>query len=240
MGNIKNLTSFFKAENLVQSNNVKQNKSAKNIKNEIIDFGCNMYNSLNKAVTGDISQECINAIQAAYEEIGISEDLDEKGEGHNTGEMLKYGGREGDAWCASFVSWLYGEGQDKESNDNTFGYKIAVSDIKKAAGEEYWGDVKDYSPKPGDIMIQKENGASHTGIVVFSDNNYIYTIEGNAGDAVRAKKYEKGGNEYQKISGYVKMNEWTKQDDSQDESLNLLSMNLASFENADKIAKKTI
>ncbi|MBQ2811365.1 MAG: hypothetical protein IJF12_04260, partial [Alphaproteobacteria bacterium] len=46
------------------------------------------------------------------------------------------------------------------------------------------------------------------GMVVKTDGNYIYTIEGNAGDKVRAKKYAKNGNAVNKISGYIRMNEW--------------------------------
>lgn len=61
----------------------------------------------------------------------------------------------------------------------------------------------------GYIMIQKSNGASHTGIVVGVDDKYIYTIEGNSGDAVRERKYEIGSSAYSKISGWIRMNEWS-------------------------------
>lgn len=186
----------------------------------------------------DVTQECAQAILKAYDELGVSEDLDDEGEGHNSGEILKYGGKEGDAWCASFVSWLYGEGQGKENNDNTFGYQISVSQLMKLAqDEEFFGDVESYSPKPGDIMIQKENGSSHTGLYIASDDKYIYTIEGNAQDAVRAKRYDKNGEEYKKISGYIKMSEWTK-DDS--DIVSFASFKSVDFEDADEISKKTV
>jgi hypothetical protein len=56
-------------------------------------------------------------------------------------------------------------------------------------------------------MIQQENGASHTGIVVACDDEYVYTIEGNSSDAVRQRRYSLS--DYSKISGYIRMNEWT-------------------------------
>ena len=58
-------------------------------------------------------------------------------------------------------------------------------------------------------MIQKSNGASHTGIVVGCDGEYVYTIEGNSSNAVRERKYKIGSSSYGKISGWIRMNEWT-------------------------------
>lgn len=148
------------------------------------------------------TEKVANAVDAAIGEIGTSEAT-----GNNDGEILKYGGKEGDAWCASFASWSYG---GLEDNSDTFGYQIGVYELAqegKKAG--YYSDVSEYEPIPGDIMIQQSNGASHTGLVVGSDENYIYTVEGNAGDAVRAKKYAKDGESIQKNSGYIRMNEWT-------------------------------
>lgn len=160
-------------------------------------------------IESGVSEATANAIKLAFEEIGVSEDLDADGIGHNTGEMLKYGGAEGDAWCAGFVSWLYGSGQDRD-NSSTFGYEIGVWELSQdAVNAGYYSDKSEYTPVAGDIMIQQNNGASHTGMVVKTDNEYVYTIEGNAGDKVRAKKYKLDGEGYQKISGYIRMNEWT-------------------------------
>ena len=41
-----------------------------------------------------------------------------------------------------------------------------------------------YTPQPGDIVFFGPNGGSHTGIVVKSDANNVYTIEGNTSDRV--------------------------------------------------------
>ena len=43
---------------------------------------------------------------------------------------------------------------------------------------------EEYTPKSGDIVFFLSNGASHTGIVAYCDNSYIYTIEGNRSNKV--------------------------------------------------------
>jgi len=150
-----------------------------------------------------LTEETRKAIELAYSQLGVYED-----KGDNRGTMEKYGGRAGDPWCASFVSWLYGKGQ--EGSDSPITYTAAVSGLRDQAQKAgYYSKVGTYTPVPGDIMIQKSNGASHTGIVVGVDDKYIYTIEGNSGDAVRERKYEIGSSAYSKISGWIRMNEWT-------------------------------
>ena len=164
----------------------------------------------NAKIAGEYSQDGLtdltrNAVELAYQELrlGVHEDA-----GDNRGTMEKYGGNPGDPWCASFVSWLYGAGQPDSSSPIT--YTASVSGLRDQAKEAgYYSEVGTYTPVPGDIMIQKSNGASHTGIVVGVDDKYIYTIEGNSGDAVRERKYEIGSSSYQSISGWVRMNEWT-------------------------------
>ncbi len=144
------------------------------------------------------------AIELAFSQLGIYEDA-----GDNRGTMEKYGAGAGVPWCAAFVSWLFGEGQGVNSN-NPLDFTASVSNLRDQAQEAgYYSEVGSYMPVPGDIMIQKSNGASHTGIVVAVDGNTIYTIEGNSGDAVRLREYEIGGSSYQKISGWIRMNEWT-------------------------------
>ena len=144
------------------------------------------------------------AIELAFSQLGIYEDA-----GDNRGTMEKYGAGAGVPWCAAFVSWLFGKGQDSNSN-NPLDFTASVSNLRSQAQEAgYYSEVGSYTPVPGDIMIQKSKGASHTGIVVAVYGNTIYTIEGNSGDAVRLREYEIGGSSYQKISGWIRMNEWT-------------------------------
>ena len=170
------------------------------------------------------------AVELAYSQLGVYEDA-----GDNRGTMLKYGGRAGDPWCASFVSWLYGAGQSE--NESPISYTAGVSGLRdQAVAAGYYSKVDTYTPVPGDIMIQKSNGASHTGIVVGYDGEYVYTIEGNTSDAVRERKYKIGGSEYQKISGWIRMNEWSGGSNNVDGTTYIAN---ADSEDADKKKRST-
>ena len=50
-------------------------------------------------------------------------------------------------------------------------------------------------------------GGAHVGMVINSDKDYVYTIEGNADNEVRAKKYLKSSEKYAEVSGYIRMND---------------------------------
>lgn len=171
-----------------------------------------------------------NAVELAYSQLGVYEDA-----GDNRGTMEKYGGAPGAPWCASFVSWLYGKGQS--GNDSPLQYTASVDGLRtQAASAGYYSKVGTYEPVPGDIMIQESNGASHTGIVVGYDGEYVYTIEGNSSDAVRERKYKVGGSEYQKISGWIRMNEWSGGSSNVDGKTYISDSN---SEDADKKNRKT-
>ena len=184
-------------------------------------------------IENGVAPEVANAIAMAYGEIGVGEDyvvgtvsgdmeyptLDANGNTTllskenggiqaNTGEMEKYGGRKGDAWCVKFLSWLYGDGQginfsDKFSSPNA---DISVSSIREEANNkgQYSTVESGYQPVPGDIMVF---GGAHVGMVINSDKDYVYTIEGNADNEVRAKKYLKSSEKYAEVSGYIRMND---------------------------------
>lgn len=86
------------------------------------------------------------------------------------------------AWCAMFVSWCwYHAGLSNE---------LLVKYCSCSAGKEWCENKgifhykKDYTPKSGDIVFFLSSGSSHTGIVVYCDGTYIYTIEGNASNRV--------------------------------------------------------
>lgn len=146
---------------------------------------------------GTIGKTAAQALANATGEIGVREST-----GHNDGaQIAKYrnGVDNNAAWCASFVSWCY------KGND-VFGYQPSVSGIQMAAQRQNLYAQRDsYTPKPGDVMIQK-NGASHTGIVESVDpDGTIHTIEGNSSNSVRRRTYKPGSKGYNTISGWVKM-----------------------------------
>ncbi len=149
-----------------------------------------------------------DALELAQQELqkGVSEIS-----GNNDGaEIDKYrnGAANGQPWCASFVSWIYGAGQNSD-NAATFGYDASVAGIRsKAQSAGYYAAKGSYTPQAGDLMIQ-ENNASHVGVVTGVDaDGTIHTIEGNSSDQVAQRTYAPGSSGYNKISGWVQMNEW--------------------------------
>ena len=115
--------------------------------------------------------------------------------------------KQGSAWCAIFICWLYCQneimgpskaytmlGCPKNKNDNC------------AAGVPYlWSylKAKGYhvtSPKAGDIIFL--NGNKHVGIVEKVDANKVYTIEGNKSNAVKRSSY---GLTSKSIYGYMRV-----------------------------------
>lgn len=87
-----------------------------------------------------------------------------------------------DDWCAEFVSYVF----DKSGNVDKItpylsvdtGKDDAIASAKKGNGTWHNASDKDYQPQRGDIFYK--NG--HTGIVIASDDEYIYTIEGNTSE----------------------------------------------------------
>ena len=104
-------------------------------------------------------------------------------------------------WCACFVSWCA----------NECGY-IDEGIIPKFAGCEWsgkpwfksrglWQD-NSYIPSPGTIIFfdwDHDGIADHVGIVEKVEDNYVYTIEGNADSKVKQRKYPLGDS---RIDGY--------------------------------------
>lgn len=84
-----------------------------------------------------------------------------------------------DNWCAEFVTYSF----DKSGNIDKItpylsvetGKNQAIASANKGVGSWHNASDKDYQPKRGDIFYK----SGHTGIVIASDENYIYTIEGN-------------------------------------------------------------
>lgn len=97
-------------------------------------------------------------------------------------------------WCSEFVTWNVFH---TEAN----GVKLSSYLNKKCQSAGCWvkycknhsntkfHSVSGYSPKEGDLIFYsyRGNGASHIGIVRYSDNKKVYTIEGNVSDKVRKR-----------------------------------------------------
>ncbi len=150
------------------------------------------------------STKAQRAVQAALSQVGVQE----IGNTNNGAEINKYrnGVQNGVAWCASFVSWCYGQGQN-DNNNKTFGYTASSQDIREKAEKAgyYKKSNSGYTPKVGDVVIWNYgSGKGHAAIVsaVNSDGTF-QTVEGNCSNAVR--KMTRNKNE---VDGFVQMNEW--------------------------------
>ena len=131
----------------------------------------------NNGSSGAASEGAQKLISIAEKEIGNSES--------NKG-YLKYNNyfhaSPSDAWCAMFVSWCANEAGYIESG-------IIPKYASCSVGVEWFRNKNafhtegsGYTPQPGDIVFFGPGGGSHTGIVVSSDANNVYTIEGNTGN----------------------------------------------------------
>lgn len=146
--------------------------------------------------------------------------LEENGT-HETGDNIqKYGEwypNNGAPWCAMFVSWCWY--QAGLTNDILCKYQGCYTGMKWCTekgimhfvqdytfGETLEGGVsstqyaEDYKPVTGDIIFFLSSGMSHTGIAIYSDDQYLYTIEGNTSDQVAIKRWSLND---ARITGYA-------------------------------------
>ena len=144
-------------------------------------------------------------IKLAYGEVGTWEGKDEYGNYNNVQKYGEWYNNNGEPWCATFVSWCwYHAGL---SNDLLVKYQGCTAGMQWAHEHGIFHDIKgdyyekeDYNPKSGDIVIFLSDGGSHTGIVGYSDDTYIYTIEGNRSNRVDIWRIPKNQS---KITGYI-------------------------------------
>lgn len=98
-------------------------------------------------------------------------------------------------WCAIFVSWVLNQVGIDEQRMPKFAVVSTGVNWFKAIGA--WHDST-YKPSAGDIIFfdwEVDGKVNHVGIVEYSDNDYVYTIEGNSnGDMCRQKKYALNSN----------------------------------------------
>ena len=105
-------------------------------------------------------------------------------------------------WCACFVSWCYGQ--------------MGLSEPRFAACQSQgipwftshgqWGARGYENIAPGDAIFfdwDLDGSADHVGLVIGTDGQSVYTVEGNSGDACKIKSYPL---DYACIKGYGLMN----------------------------------
>ena len=105
-------------------------------------------------------------------------------------------------WCACFVSWCYGQAGLSEPR-----FAACQSQgIPWFTSHGQWGARGYENIAPGDAIFfdwDLDGSADHVGLVIGKDNNRVYTVEGNSGDACKIKSYSL---DYSCIKGYGLMN----------------------------------
>ena len=139
----------------------------------------NSGNSTN--VSGSGGQKLVNI---ALGEVGNNE-----GDNSHHKYEAYTGLKDSDPWCAAFVSWCAGQAGyvDRGIIPKYVGCTWQYHTLIDAGGTEHL-EGSGYNPVAGDIIFfGRASEKTHTGIVVSSDANYVYTVEGNTsceGDSV--------------------------------------------------------
>ncbi len=120
-------------------------------------------------------------------------------------------------WCADFVTSIVKMACEATGTSIPSGFgSSSVSGLKswgesngsfvQTAGKGNKASIISSTIKPGDIMIQKENNSSHTGIFtkVYPDGSFD-TVEGNSSDAVKGRHYSANSD---KLTGFISMKWW--------------------------------
>ena len=105
-------------------------------------------------------------------------------------------------WCACFVSWCYNQAGKSEPR-----FAACQSQgIPWFQSHGQWGDRNYPNIAPGDAIFfdwDLDGSADHVGLVIGTDGQRVYTVEGNSGDACKIKSYPL---DYGCIKGYGLMN----------------------------------
>lgn len=105
-------------------------------------------------------------------------------------------------WCACFVSWVL----------NQSGYSEPKFAACQSQGVPYFSQSGRWANRgysdiaPGDVIFfdwEGDGSSDHVGIVVGTDGNRVYTVEGNSGDACKVRDYDLNSSV---IMGYGLMN----------------------------------
>lgn len=104
------------------------------------------------------------------------------------------------AWCACFVSWC-GEQCGYIESGAMPRFSYCPTGVQWFKDHVQWAD-RSTVPEPGYIVFfdwDYDGVSDHVGIVESCDENYVYTVEGNANDAVNQMSYAV---ENDRIMGY--------------------------------------
>lgn len=92
-------------------------------------------------------------------------------------------------WCGAFVSWCY----SRAGKEEPFFVACNSEGVQWFRDHEQWADRGYPDIAPGDSIFfdwDTEGSADHVGLVLGTDGEYVYTIEGNRDDVCITRGYE--------------------------------------------------
>ena len=101
------------------------------------------------------------------------------------------------AWCAMFVSWCADQSDIPRTIIPLYALCSAGKNWFESRGRFFYKE--NYQPVMGDVIFFLSDGAGHTGIVISSDSNKVYTIEGNTSNMCAKRSYSL---DWHTITGY--------------------------------------
>ncbi len=131
-------------------------------------------------------------VEVALSEVGYHE----SGGTNNNGNITKYGqwiGMNGQSWCHTFVSWCANECGLIEKKVIPKTASCAVGRSWFIEKGQYRNASSGYKPKGGDIVYFDYEGRGvpgHSGIVEFTENGVVHTVEGNRSNEVQKGLYK--------------------------------------------------
>lgn len=105
-------------------------------------------------------------------------------------------------WCACYVSWVLNQAGYSEP-------KFAACQsqgVPSFSSKGRWANRGYKDIAPGDVIFfdwEGDGSSDHVGIVIGTDGNRVYTVEGNSGDACKVRDYDLNSSV---IMGYGLMN----------------------------------
>ena len=93
-------------------------------------------------------------------------------------------------WCACFLSWAAVQSGAVENPPYFANVDTGMAGFQTAG--RWAGKNDDYTPIPGDYIFFDWSGGAdpaHAGAVLYVEDGYVYTIEGNSGGRVAVQKY---------------------------------------------------
>jgi hypothetical protein len=179
--------------------NVEETNYASRYTSSYYTYGKFYENMTRIPLTGDGARDVVAVAltQSTYLEADSSSGQDgETGGSSNMTEYGAYTNVNGAAWCASFCSWCIYTAEVTDIR-GTESYMARNEYYWSECYVPYWSQFLDdqgryeyaayyggsYKPQPGDLIFftyyNTPLDEDHIGLVVYSDNSYVYTIEGN-------------------------------------------------------------